>query len=140
MSDLGSASYFLGLELRYCKEGIHVSQKKYVENLLKEYNMLQCKLVQVPLLSYVKQQVYESANVVDETTYRRLIWELIYVAHSRPNIVFSVGLLARFMHKPTSIHQGATKHLLRYLTGTIDFGIFYKRSGDQMLHGFSDSD
>lgn len=80
--------------------------------------------------------MYEDADGVDETKSRRLIGKLLYVTHSRPNIAFLVNLLERFTHKPTRIHQGAAKHILRYLAGTIDFGILYCTSYDELLQGF----
>lgn len=59
MSDLDIVSYFLGLEVKQHEYEIHVSQKKYVEHLLKEYNLLQCKSASVPSIPSAKQQLYE---------------------------------------------------------------------------------
>lgn len=102
--------------------------------------MLQCKAVSVPLMSCAKQQVYQVADEVDVSKYRRLIGKLMYVTHSRPDIAFSVSLLSRFMHKPNKIHQGAAKHVLRYLAGTQNYGILYHKECEDILQGFSDSD
>lgn len=141
MSDLGKTSYFLGLEIQQCEAGIYMSQKKYVENLLKNYNMLHCKPVNVPLLPCAKQQVYENAYAVDVTKYSTLIGKLMYMTYSIPDIMFSVSFLSRLMRKPTSIHQGAIENLLRYLSGTIEFLILYcKNYYDGVLQGFFDSD
>lgn len=140
MSDLGSVSYFLGFEIKQCAAGIHLSQTKYVEDLLKGDNMLQCRSVSVLLVPHARHHLFEDAAETNITLYRQMIGKLIYLTHSRPDIAYSVSLLSRFMHKPIRIHQGAMKHLLRYLAGTKDFGILYQRYGDCVLQGFSDSD
>lgn len=140
MSDLGIVSYFLGLEVKQTETGLQISQKKYVTDLLKEYNILHCKPANVPLLPSAQQQLYEDAEGVDVTMYRKLFGKLIHVTQSRPDIVFVISLLSRFMHKPTKIHQGAAKDVLRYLAGTIQFGILYQRVDTYDAQGFSDSD
>lgn len=99
MRALRYVSYFLVLEVRQCESGIHISQIKYIDDLLKEHNMLHCKPVIVPLNSSARQQVYEIADETNVTTYRRLICKLMYLTHSRQDIVYVVNLLSR--HKPT---------------------------------------
>lgn len=82
MSDLGIVSYFLGLEVKQTETWLQISQQKYVTDLLKEYNMLHCKPVNVPLLPSAQQQLYEDTEGVDVTMYRKLIRKLIYVTQS----------------------------------------------------------
>lgn len=140
INDLGIMSYFLGLKIKQDALGIHVSQKKYVENILKSYNMLNCKSVSIPLSPSLKMQAYDEGEEIDGTAYRQLTGKLIYITHSRPDIAFLVSFLSRFMHRPTKIHLRAAKHLLIYLAGFIDSGIFYGRNNDCIIQRWLDSD
>ena len=79
---------------------------------------------------------------VDASMYRSLVGSLRYLVHTRPDIAFAVGYVSRFMEKPQQEHLVAVKHLLRYIAGTVDYGIVYSKllSGDNRLTGYSDSD
>jgi hypothetical protein len=79
---------------------------------------------------------------VDATEYRSLVGSLRYLVNTRPGLVFSVGYVSRYMEEPHKDHLAAVKHILRYIAGTIDYGVFYpRRKGDRAeLHGYSDSD
>ncbi|XP_039137235.1 uncharacterized protein LOC120274764 [Dioscorea cayenensis subsp. rotundata] len=140
MTDLGLLSYFLGLEIKQDTLGIHVSQKKYIEDLLKSFNMFNCKPSSTPLCTNAKLNLFDEAEPADITAYRKLIGKLIYVTQSRPDIAFSVNLLSRFMHQPTRNQYGAAKQILRYLAGSMDFGIYYERGNECKLMCYSDSD
>lgn len=98
-------------------------KKKYVKDLLKAHNMQNCKPVPVPLTQSAKLQLFEKFEVVDATHYRRLIGKLLYLTHSRPNIIFVVSVLSRFMSQPNKFHLGTLKHVLKYISGIIEFGI-----------------
>ncbi|XP_074323621.1 secreted RxLR effector protein 161-like [Apium graveolens] len=64
-----------------------------------------------------------------------------YLVHTRPDIAYSVGVVSRYMEKPTKKHLDAVKRILRYIKGTIQYGLVYsKDSGNNILTGFSDSD
>lgn len=140
MNDLGLMTYFLGLEVVQGSHGIHISQRRYTEDLLKSYNMHQCKPVPTPMNSSLKLQTQDWSGKTDAGTYRSLIGRLIYLTHSRPDISFSVGVLSRFMNSPTKYHMGAAKRILRYLGGTTSYGILYERGIVGKLEGYSDSD
>jgi hypothetical protein len=78
---------------------------------------------------------------VDATQYRRLVGSLRYLAHTRPDLTFSVGYVSRFMQRPTTEHLQAVKRIIRYITGTLDHGLSYPRCpGEAHLVGYSDSD
>jgi hypothetical protein len=66
-----------------------------------------------------------TAEEVDATQYLRLVGSLRYLAHTRPDLVFSVGYVSRFMQRPTMEHQQAVKRIIRYVAGTLDHGLFY---------------
>lgn len=63
------------------------------------------------------------------------------MVHTRPDITYSVGIVSRFMEKPTVMHKNAAKRILRYIKGTLNFGLIYtKDSRNNLLTGYSDSD
>ncbi|BFG16559.1 hypothetical protein CerSpe_028330 [Prunus speciosa] len=80
------------------------------------------------------------SSKVDESIYRSLIGSLLYLTTTRPDIMYTTSLLSRFMQNPSQIHYGAAKRILRYLQGTIDYGIWYKPTTDPRLFGYTDSD
>ncbi|GKA26081.1 retrovirus-related pol polyprotein from transposon TNT 1-94 [Tanacetum coccineum] len=127
-------SAFLNEEL---KEEVY---EKYVIDTLEKFNMAGCKTACTPMNIGEKLQHEDGTEAADGTLYRSLIGRLIYLTHSRPDISFSVGLLSRFMHKPSKHHLRAAKRVLRYLAGTKDFGIWFQRTKDFKLKGYTDSD
>jgi hypothetical protein len=77
------------------------------------------------------------------TAPRSIIGSMHYLLHTRPNLMFSVGFLSRFMEDPKEDHKEALKHLLRYIAATTDYGIQYERGeggGGLGLLGYSDND
>ncbi|XP_049399912.1 uncharacterized mitochondrial protein AtMg00810-like [Solanum stenotomum] len=87
-----------------------------------------------------KFQLKNSTDLADPSHYRSLIGGLNYLTHTRPDIMFSVSMLSRYMHSPTKQHLGAAKRVLRYIAATVDFGIWYSKDADFSLTGYSDSD
>lgn len=83
----------------------------------------------------------EEGTLVDATEYRRIVGSLRYLTYTRPDIAYVVGVVSRFMENPTVKHQQAVKHILRYIRGTIDYGLVYaNETNSRTLYGFSDSD
>ena len=72
--------------------------------------------------------------------YRQLVRSLLYVTATRPDITFVASLLARFMHGPSKKHMGVTNRVLRYIQGTLDYGIEYEKGKESILIGYCDSD
>ncbi|KAI3721795.1 hypothetical protein L2E82_32813 [Cichorium intybus] len=140
MTDLGELQYFLGLEITQTKKGIFMSQKKYVEDTLKRFNMQGCKIASTPMNINEKLRSEDETGLTDASVYRSLVGRLIYLTHSRPDICFAVGVLSRFMHRPTRHHFGAAKRVPHYLAGTREYGIWFCESKDFGLKGYTDSD
>ena len=83
----------------------------------------------------------ESTAEVDSTHYRRLVGSLRYLVHTRPDLAFTDGYVSRFMERPTVEHLQAVKRVLRYVAGTLDYGLHYKRApGTGRFIGYCDSD
>ena len=140
MTDLGLMKYFLGIQVRQSKGEIFISQEKYLEELLKKFQMINCKPISTPLVINEKLQLNDGADKVDVKTYRSLVGSLIYLTNTCPNIVYLVSLISRFMHEPSKLHYAVAKRILRYLQGTRKLGIKYIKEKENKLIGYTDSD
>jgi hypothetical protein len=82
----------------------------------------------------------DEGEKINSTTFKSLVGSLRYLSCTRLNILYGVGLVSRFMEIPIMTHFKALKRILRYIKGTIDFGLFYSYSNSFYLVGYSDSD
>lgn len=140
MSDMGSLSYFLGLEITQSKEGLFLSQRKYATDLLNKFGMKNCNLSFTPMNCGEKFKADESDEIADVRVFRSLVGGLLYLSHTRPDIAFAVGLISRYMQKPTACHLGAARRILRYVAGTVSYGLWYEKGKTVKLKGYTDSD
>jgi hypothetical protein len=140
MTDLGRMKYFLGVEIHQTEAGIFLCQGKYASEILARFGMGSCNAVNNPMVPGTKLSSQEKGEEIDRTEYKQLIGSLIYITTTRPDIMYAVSFLSRFMAAPKEGHLLAAKRILRYLKGTMNFGIFYKRSSDNTLKGYTDSD
>jgi hypothetical protein len=102
--------------------------------------MENCKPVSTPMVLGMKLTKDDGAPCADGRMYRSLIGSLLYLTSTRPDIVFAVNYLSRFMQNPSQTHHIAAKRVLRYLKGTLDFGLFFKSMNTVKITGFCDSD
>jgi hypothetical protein len=141
MSDLGLLSLYLGIEVHQDDDAITLRQAHYAESILELAGMAGCNAVQTPMEERLKLSRKSTTPEVDATHYRRLVGSLRYLIHTRPDLAFAVGFVSRFMEHPTEEHLQAVKRTLRYVAGTLNFGLCYKRrTGAARLVGYSDSD
>jgi hypothetical protein len=142
MKDLGLMHYFLGLEVWQKPGEIFLSQGKYAVDILRKFGMMDCKSMTTPMISNLKklQEHVTGSDPEDPTLYRQIIGSLMYLVHTRPDICYVVNALSQFMCEPKHIHMVVVKHIMRYVRGTIAYGLRYTSSGGVMLHGFTDSD
>jgi hypothetical protein len=133
MSDLGLLSY-LGIEVHQGDSGITLRQTAYAKRAveltgLTDYN-------QALTMEKRLKLSHDSTTEVDATQYRHLVGSLRYLAHTRPDLAFSVGYVSRFMQRPTTEHQQVVKRIIRYVAGTLDHDLYYSRcSGEAHLVG-----
>ena len=139
MSDLGKLTYYLGIEVDQHNEGITLKQERYAKKILEECGMRDCNTVQVPMDPSLKMSKALDEQSVNEKEYRRSIGCLRYLLHTRPDLSFSVGVMSRYMQDPKTSHAAAIKQILRYLQGTLGFGLVFKRGTNTKLIGYSDA-
>ena len=135
MSDLGLLCFYLGVEVRQDAEGIVLRQARYAERILELGGMAGCNPAATPMEEKLRLSRESKAEEVDPTHYRRLVGSLRYLVHTRPDLVFAVWYLSRFMQRPMAEHLQVVKRVLR------DFGLHYKRApGTARFVGYCDSD
>jgi hypothetical protein len=141
MKDLDLLHYFLSLEFWQKSGEIFLSQGKYAVDVLRRFGMMDCKSMTTPMISNLKKlrDQVKGSDPEYPTLYRQIIGSLLYLVHTRPNICYAVNALSQIMCEPKHIHMVAVKHILRYVQGTIAYGLKYTSSGGVMLHGFTDS-
>jgi len=140
MSMMGELSFFLRLQVKKTKDGIFLCQSKYCKEILKKFEMENCKAATTPMSTSSYMSVDETGTVVDQTKYRGLIGSLLYLTASRPDIMFVVCLCARFQSNPRESHYKVAKRILKYLKGTTFVGLLYPSYSFIHLVGYSDSD
>ena len=102
--------------------------------------MQDCKGVKIPMPTKGQLCTDENGIDFDHKVYRSMIGSLLYLCASRPNIMLSVCMCARFQATPKESHHKAVKHILRYLAHTPTLGLWYPKGSTFDLIGYSDSD
>jgi hypothetical protein len=139
MKDLGLMHYFLGLKVWQSLEMIFLNQGKYAIEILKRFDMLECKAMNTPMETKLKLLVDTLSKLVDSTLYRRIIGSLMYLTNTRLNICFVVNTLSQCLGEPRRVHFVAAKHVMRYLKGMLDFGLCYNGDHDFGPVGYTNS-
>jgi hypothetical protein len=139
VKDLGHLHYFLGIEVAYGVQGIYLSQRKYVLDLLAETGMLECRPVPTPI-EQNHRILANSGEPVDKYQYQRLVGRLIYLSHTRPDIAYAVSVVSRYMHDPRSGHLDYVHRILRYLKSCPGKGILFSNHGHLDIEGYTDAD
>jgi transposase InsO family protein len=148
--DLGPTTQLLGISVHRdrSKRSLSLCQHQYIKDMLQRYGLHDCKPVSTPMepgfklsTSMAPQNDAETAEM-HNVPYLSAVGSLMYLAvTTRPDISYSVGVLARFNSNPGPLHWKAVKHLLRYLKGTIDHKIVYApTSTDEAFITYSDAD
>ena len=105
--------------------------------------MADCNPANTPAEVNTKLEITEEEEAVDPTMYKQLVGSLRYLYNSRLDLSFVVGLISRFMNNLKKSHLTVTKRILRYVKGTLEYGVLFPRKTDQRtmsLLGYSDSD
>eukprot|EP00253_Pinus_taeda_P014196 PITA_14196 len=122
------------------ENGVFISQVKYVEAVLKIFNMQNIKAVVTPTVMGLKLTKEDSSKDFDPKLYKSIVGSLMYLTTTRLEIMHVVSLISRFMERPKETHWQAANRILRYVNGTKGFGILYSSSESFMLIGYTHSD
>ncbi|GJT39253.1 retrovirus-related pol polyprotein from transposon TNT 1-94 [Tanacetum coccineum] len=140
MSMMGELNFFLGLQIKQFEDGIFFNQSKYVKEMLKKFGLENAKPIKTPMSSETKLTRDEEGEPIDDTKYRGMIGSLLYLTASRPDIMFSVCLCARFQEAPKTSHLEAVKRIFRYIKGTSHLGLWYPKGTGLETIVYADSD
>ncbi|GKA84912.1 retrovirus-related pol polyprotein from transposon TNT 1-94 [Tanacetum coccineum] len=140
MSMMGELNFFLGLQIKQLEDGIFFNQSKYIKEMLKKFGLEDSKPIKTPMSSETKLTRDKDGESVDDTKYRGMIGSLLYLTASRPDIMFSVCLCARFQEVPKTSHLEAVKRIFRYIKGTTHLGLWYPKGTGVETIVYADSD
>lgn len=110
MTDIGLMSYYLGIEVKQME---FISQRSFAREMLKKFNMNNCKHVSTLVECEDKLSKHEEGERVDPTIFKSLVGSLRYLTYTRPNILYGVGHVSRYMESPTTTHFKAAKRIIR---------------------------
>ncbi|CAM8956687.1 unnamed protein product [Rhodiola kirilowii] len=140
MSMVGEMNYFLGLQVIQKDDGIFISQSKYTKNLIKKFDLEKASRKRTPAATHLKITKDDAGTKVDQTLYRSMIGSLLYLTASRPDTAYVVGVCARYQADPKESHLLQVKRIIKYVCGTVDFGIWCTKDANPHLVGFCDAD
>nr|GEW27821.1 hypothetical protein [Tanacetum cinerariifolium] len=140
MSSMGELTFFLGLQVKQKKDGIFISQDKYVAEILRKFGLTKGKSASTSIDTEKPLLKDHDGEDVDVHTYRSMIRSLMYLTSSRPDIMFAVCACVRFQVTLKASHLHAVKRIFRYLKGKPHLGLWYLKDLPFDLVAYSDSD
>lgn len=104
LKDLGELNYFLGIDVNKTSNGLHISQAKYIADILVKHKMAYSSLVSTPMSTGHSLTKNSKAVISNASQYRSIVGALQYVTLTRPEIAFSINKLSQFLASPTVDH------------------------------------
>jgi hypothetical protein len=139
VKDLGVLHHFLGVTAEPRPSGLLLHQRQCTLDILERAQMSDCKPCSTPVDTQAKLSEATGDSVADPTGYRSLASALQYLTFTRPDISYAVQQVCLHMHDPREPHLAALKRLLRYLRGTVDYGLLLHRSTSSELVVYTDA-
>ena len=102
--------------------------------------MEECIPTENPIPLGIKLSKKDEGPTVDPTLYKSLAGSLLYLTATRPDIMYAANLVSRYMESPKDSHWKMAKRILRYVAGTLNFGLWYTKSDSNQLSGYTDTD
>jgi hypothetical protein len=124
---MGELTYFLGYQVKNLKEGTFLSQTKYTQDILKKFGMKDAKPAKTPMGTDGHLDLNAGGKSVDQKVYRSMRGSLLYLCASRPNIMLSVCIYARFQSDSKECHLVAVNSILRNLVHTPYIRLWYPK-------------
>ena len=112
MSMMGELKFFLGFQVKQLRGGTFINQAKYIQDMLKRFDMMDAKPMKTPMPTNGQLDLDPNGKDVDQKVYRSMIGSLLYLCASRPDIMLSVCMCARFQSAPKESHYMAVKRIL----------------------------
>ncbi|GJX42111.1 putative ribonuclease H-like domain-containing protein, partial [Tanacetum coccineum] len=140
MSAMGELTFFLGLQVKQQPDGIFISQDKYVQDMLRKFDMESVRPATTPYEAAKPKSKDEPDDAVNVHLYRSMIGSLMYLTASRPDIMFAVSACSRHQVTPLTSNLNAVKKIFKYLKGQPKLGLWYPRDSPFVLEAYSDSD
>ncbi|KAJ4769263.1 hypothetical protein LUZ62_053520 [Rhynchospora pubera] len=140
LKNLGNLNHFLGIQVTYQSSEMHLSQTRYLSDILKRANMQHAKSCTTPMQSGKQISKYAGVKLSDPQQYRSIVGALQYATITRPDLTFAVNKASQFMATPTEDHWQLVKRILRYIQGTLQYGLVLKSAQHLSLHGYCDAD
>ena len=127
--------YYLGIKIKQGEDGIFMNQEKFTKEILKNFKMKDCAKVNTLVEGGEKMSKNDEVDNISSTIFKSLIRRLRYFICTRPNILFGVRLVSKFMKTLITTHFKTLKRILWYIKGTVDFGLLYGYSNSYELIG-----
>lgn len=140
LKDLGNLHFFLGIEVSHTAHGLHLTQTKYLKDILSRAKMQASTPCPSPMAPNTSLSRFDGDPFPDPHLYRSIVGALQYATLTRLDISYAVNKVSQFMHSPSTVHWGAVKRILRYLNGTLSHGLVLKPVSTFVLNAYSDAD
>ncbi|GJU82237.1 putative ribonuclease H-like domain-containing protein [Tanacetum coccineum] len=139
-SAMGELTIFLGLQVKQKSDGIFISQDKYVQDMLKKFDIESVRTTTTPYEDSKPKSKDEPDDAINVYLYRSMIGSLMYLTASRSNIMFAVSACSRHQVTLLTSHLNVVKKIFKYLKGQPKLGLWYPRDSPFVLEAYSDSD
>ncbi|GAA0145667.1 transmembrane signal receptor [Lithospermum erythrorhizon] len=136
IKDLGVAKYFLGIKIARAFTGMYITQRKYITDNITNLSTAAATL----FVSDWNSNDENSGLYHDPSAYRRLVGRLIYLNFTRTDLTYSVNILSQYMQASTQNQWNGVVHLVKYLKGSLNQGLFYPAHNNLILKAFCDVD
>jgi hypothetical protein len=140
ISMMEELKFFLGFQIKQLEDGTFLRQTKYAHAILKKFGMDKAKSIKTPMGTNGHLDLDMGGKLMDQKVYRSIIGSLLYLCASRPDIMLSVCMCARFQAAPKECHMRDVKRIMRYLVLTPNLGLWYPKGSHFDLIGYSDVD
>lgn len=140
VTDMGKLHHFLGIKVDFNAKGLFLSQSVYTQDIITRAGMEDCKPLATPVDLQSKLSIDDGEPIDNPTYYRSVAGALQYLTFTGPDISYAAHQICLYMHQPRVPHLNALKRIIRYLQGTLHYGIQMTKGCLDSLTAYSDAD